>query len=143
MFKGFKDFLLRGNVVELAVAVVMGAAMTALVSSFGEAFLNPLIQLFTGGEEVGGAFMVNGVEFAYGAFINQIIVFIITAAAIYFVIVLPFNKAKKMLVAEKEAVPAIDEKTEVLKEIRDLLVEQRQATDGHRSEISQRTHVQQ
>ncbi|PRY57898.1 large conductance mechanosensitive channel protein MscL [Glycomyces artemisiae] len=127
MIKGFKEFLMRGNVIELAVAVVMGAAMTALVGSFGEAFLNPLIKLVTGGGEVGGSFTVNGVEFPYGVFVNGILVFFLTAVAVYFVVVYPMNRLmerfgpKNELSEELEAAEVV-----LLQEIRDLLAEQRQ-----------------
>lgn len=126
MIKGFKEFLMRGNVIELAVAVVMGAAMTALVGSFGEAFLNPLIKLVTGGGEVGGSFTVNGVEFPYGVFLNGILVFFLTAVAVYFVVVYPMNKLmerfgpKNELSEELEAAEVV-----LLQEIRDLLAEKR------------------
>lgn len=127
MIKGFKEFLMRGNVIELAVAVVMGAAMTALVGSFGEAFLNPLIKLVTGGGEVGGSFTVNGVVFPYGVFLNGILVFFLTAVAVYFVVVYPMNRLmerfgpKNELSEELEAAEVV-----LLQEIRDLLAEQRQ-----------------
>lgn len=126
MIKGFKEFMMRGNVVELAVAVVMGAAMTALVASFGAAFLNPLITLVTGGTEVGGEFRVNGVVFPYGVFLNGVLVFFLTALAVYFVIVLPMNKLRERfapVVEEVDEVHAVAE-IEVLQEIRDLLREQ-------------------
>lgn len=126
MIKGFKEFIMRGNVVELAVAVVMGAAMTALVGSFGDAFLNPLITLVTGGAEVGGSFTVNDVVFPYGVFLNGILVFLLTALAVYFVIVLPMNKLRERFappVEEVDEVHAVAE-IEVLQEIRDLLREQ-------------------
>ncbi|MDN3240055.1 large conductance mechanosensitive channel protein MscL [Glycomyces tritici] len=129
MIKGFKEFMMRGNVVELAVAVVMGAAMTALVASFSAAFLNPLITLATGGAEVGGEFTVNGVVFPYGVFLNGILVFFLTALAVYFVIVLPMNKLRERfapVVEEVDEVHAVAE-IEVLQEIRDLLREQRRS----------------
>lgn len=123
MIKGFKDFLMRGNVVELAVAVVMGAAMTALVASFGEAFLTPLITLVTGGAEVGGSFEVNDVEFPYGVFLNGILVFCLTAVAVYFVIVMPMNKLRERFAPAAEEVDEVhaEAELEVLQEIRDLL----------------------
>ncbi|MEU6247520.1 large conductance mechanosensitive channel protein MscL [Glycomyces sp. NPDC047010] len=127
MIKGFKEFLMRGNVIELAVAVVMGAALTALVGSFGDAFLNPLITLVTGGGDVGGSFTVNGVVFPYGVFLNGILVFFLTAVAVYFVVVYPMNKLmerfgpKNELSEELEAAEVV-----LLQEIRDLLREQRQ-----------------
>lgn len=126
MIKGFKDFLMRGNVVELAVAVVMGAAMTALVASFGDAFLNPLITLVTGGVEVGGEFTVNGVVFPYGVFLNGVLVFFLTAVAVYFVIVMPMNKLRERFAPVVEEVDEVhaEAEIEVLREIRDLLRQQ-------------------
>jgi large conductance mechanosensitive channel len=126
MIKGFKDFLMRGNVVELAVAVVMGAAMTALVTSFGDAFLNPLITLVTGGGDVGGSFTVNGVVFPYGVFINGLLVFFLTALAVYFVIVLPMNKLRERFMDHDDVTEELQASEVVLlQEIRDLLREQR------------------
>lgn len=127
MIKGFKEFLMRGNVVELAVAVVMGAAMTALVTSFGDAFLNPLITLVTGGAEAGGSFTVDGVEFPYGVFVNGLLVFFLTSVAVYFVIVLPMNKLRERFMPVEEAVEELEAREVVLlQEIRDLLRERRQ-----------------
>src|SRR5690606_9955562 len=122
MIRGFKDFLMRGNVVELAVAVVMGAAMTSLVSSFGDAFLNPLITLATGGVEIGGSFTVNGVEFPYGVFINGLLVFFLTALAVYFVIVMPFNKLRERIMTDREEEKVErEEQIVLLEQIRDAL----------------------
>jgi len=122
MIKGFKEFMMRGNVVELAVAVVMGAAMTALVASFGDAFLTPLIALLTGGKDIGGSFTINGVEFPYGVFLNGILVFFLTAVAVYFVIVLPMNKLRdRFMPLEEEAAEARAEELVLLEEIRDAL----------------------
>jgi large conductance mechanosensitive channel len=127
MIKGFKEFLMRGNVVELAVAVVMGAAMTSLVASFGAAFLNPLITLVTGGAEVGGSFTINGVEFPYGVFLNGLLVFFLTSLAVYFVVVLPMNKLRERFMAPEEVTEELQASEVVLlQEIRDLLREQRQ-----------------
>ena len=120
MFKGFKDFVMRGNVVELAVAVVMGAAVAALVESFGAAFIDPLIKLVTGGGEMGGEFIVNGVTFEYSLFINGLIPFVLTAAAVYFVVVLPMNKLSERLGFAKEEEADAEEIT-LLREIRDEL----------------------
>jgi large conductance mechanosensitive channel len=93
MLKGFKDFILRGNVVDLAVGIVIGAAFTAVVTAFTGAFLKPIIQLVSGGEGVtAGAFRVRGVPFDWASFINACITFLITAAAIYFLVVLPLNR---------------------------------------------------
>ena len=90
--KGFKAFLLRGNVVDLAVAVVIGAAFTAVVSAFAIAFITPLIALLFGQHSFGGfSFTVNGVVFSFGPFINAVVTFLMIAAIVYFLIVLPIN----------------------------------------------------
>lgn len=122
MFKGFRDFLVRGNVVDLAVAVVMGAAMTALVGAFTAAFVDPLIKLFTGGEGVGGRFYVNGVAFDYGGFITAVITFALTAAVVYFFVVVPMRRVLERL-KRKEEEPSEAEAEEIalLREIRDEL----------------------
>ncbi|WP_433801064.1 large conductance mechanosensitive channel protein MscL [Actinomycetospora sp. CA-084318] len=124
MLKGFKDFLLRGNVVDLAVAVVIGAAFTAVVTAFTTAFLKPLIQLATGGGELAGTFTVNGVVFDYASFINSVITFVITAAVIYFLVVLPLKIIQERRKRGEEAGPAEPTDVELLAEIRDLLREQ-------------------
>lgn len=111
---------MRGNVVELAVAVVMGAAMSALVASFTSAFIEPLIKLVTGGGQVGGEFVINDVVFEYSLFINGLITFLLTAAAVYFVIVLPMNKLSERLGLTKEEEEVAEEIT-LLREIRDEL----------------------
>jgi large conductance mechanosensitive channel len=90
--KGFKAFLLRGNVVDLAVAVVIGAAFTAVVSAFAVGFITPLIALLFGQRSFGGfSFTVNGVLFSFGPFINAVVTFVMVTAIVYFLIVLPVN----------------------------------------------------
>lgn len=118
---GFKDFLLRGNVLELAVAVVIGAAFTALVGAFTSSFLTPLIGLLGGGGDTGGSFEVNGQVFSWGAFIGAIITFILTAAVIYFVVVVPLKKVAERRARGQEAGPSQPTDIELLTEIRDLL----------------------
>jgi large conductance mechanosensitive channel len=124
VLKGFKDFLLRGNVVELAVAVVIGAAFTAVVTAFTNAFLKPLIQVFSGGGEFAGAFTVNGVVFDYASFVNAVLTFLITAAVIYFLVVLPLKYVEERRRRGEEEGPADPTDVELLAEIRDLLREQ-------------------
>ena len=80
------NFVLRGNVVDLAVGVVTGVAFAALIAAFGAAFLNPLVKLMSGGGKVGRSFFVNAVEFPYGVFIAAVITFLPTMADIYFVV---------------------------------------------------------
>jgi large conductance mechanosensitive channel len=128
MLKGFKDFLLRGNVVDLAVAVVVGAAFTAVVTAFTEAFLKPLIQLVSGGGEFAGTFVVNDVEFDYAGFINAVITFLITAAVIYFLVVYPLKRITERRRRGEESGPAEPTDVELLTEIRDLLREERRGT---------------
>lgn len=117
---GFKTFLLRGNIVELAVAVVIGTAFTAVVTSFGESFLKPLIALIGGGGELGGTLLVGEQEFTWGAFLSQVITFVLTAAVVYFLVVLPLHKLLERRAAEP-ALAAGPTELELLVEIRDLL----------------------
>ncbi|GAA4338591.1 large conductance mechanosensitive channel protein MscL [Klenkia terrae] len=124
MLKGFKDFLLRGNIVDLAVAVVIGTAFTALVAAFTASFLTPLIALVSGGGGTGGSFTVNGETFTYGEFIGAVITFVLTAAVVYFVVVVPMKKIMERRQRGEEAGPAAPTQVELLVEIRDLLVAQ-------------------
>ena len=121
MIKGFKEFLLRGNVVDLAVAVVIGTAFTALVAAFTTSFLEPLIGLIGGGGENGGRLVINGQHFTWGAFINAVITFVLTAAVVYFVVVLPMKPIMERRKRGEEAGPAEPTQVEMLLEIRDLL----------------------
>jgi large conductance mechanosensitive channel len=121
MLKGFKDFLLRGNVVDLAVAVVIGAAFGTLVSSFVDSFLKPLIGLVGGGGEFGGEVVINQQHFTWGAFLSSLIGFILTAAVIYFVVVVPMKRLIERRATGAEPGPAAPTDVELLAEIRDLL----------------------
>ena len=125
MLKGFKDFISRGNVVELAVGVVIGAAFNGLVTSFTKSFLEPLIKLLSGGNELSGTWKVREVVFDWAGFINAIITFALTAAALYFLIVLPMNKLAERRARGEEPEPeAPAEDVRLLTEIRDVLVAQ-------------------
>lgn len=122
MLKGFKDFLLRGNIVDLAVAVVIGTAFTALVGSFTESFINPLIGLIGGGGPDGMTFEINDQPFTVGAFITAIITFTITAAVVYFAVVVPMKAImERTSKAEESAPEATPEDIALLREIRDAL----------------------
>lgn len=91
--KGFKQFLLRGNVVDLAVGVVIGAAFGAVVTSFVKDLLTPFIAALVGKPDFSAySFEMNGSKFLYGDFINAVIAFVLVAGAVYFFIVLPMNK---------------------------------------------------
>ncbi|GIJ52411.1 large-conductance mechanosensitive channel [Virgisporangium aliadipatigenens] len=125
MLKGFKDFIMRGNVVELAVGVVIGAAFNGLVTQLTKSFLEPLIKLLSGGKTVSGTFKVREVIFDWGAFINAVFAFILTAAALYFLIVLPMNKIAERRARGEEPEPkAPADDVRLLQEIRDILLAQ-------------------
>jgi large conductance mechanosensitive channel len=95
MLKGFRDFIMRGNVVDLAVAVVMGAAFGALVASFVTSILTPLIAAIFGKPDFSAlAWNLNGAVITYGTFLNALITFLLVAAAVYFFIVAPMNAWK-------------------------------------------------
>ncbi len=121
MLKGFKDFVLRGNVVDLAVAVVIGAAFTAVVNSFVTSFLTPLIALVSGGGELGGEWEINDQIFTWGAFLSTVIGFLLTAAVVYFLVVVPVHRLFARLAAGEEPAPVGPTQVELLVEIRDLL----------------------
>jgi large conductance mechanosensitive channel len=90
--KGFKQFLLRGNVVELAVAVVMGAAFTAVVTALVKDLLTPLIAAVIGAPDFSAiAVTVNGSKLMVGDFVNAVIAFLLMSVAVYFFVVLPVN----------------------------------------------------
>jgi large conductance mechanosensitive channel len=129
MLKGFKDFIMRGNVVDLAVGIVIGAAFTAVVTAFTNAFLKPLIQLLGGGTGTSaGTFKVDGVVFDYASFINAVITFLLTAAVLYFLVVFPLNKlAERRKRGEEPPPEATSEEVKLLTEIRDALVRQQVA----------------
>ncbi len=92
MLKGFKQFLLRGNVIDLAVAVVIGGAFGAVVSALVKDLLTPLIAAVVGKPDFSSIqFTINGSKFLIGDFINAIISFVLIAAAVYFFVVLPVN----------------------------------------------------
>ncbi|MEU6366530.1 large conductance mechanosensitive channel protein MscL [Streptomyces sp. NPDC046931] len=97
--KGFRSFILRGNVVDLAVGIVIGAAFTAVVNGFVGAFLTPLVGLATGatGDMSRKTFTVGAIKFPYGAFVNAAISFLLIAGALYFLVVLPINKLHERL----------------------------------------------
>ena len=121
---GFKKFLLRGNVVDLAVAVVIGTAFAAVVTQFGESFLTPLIAMVSGDGRFGGVFTVNGQDFTYGAFLSRVVTFMITAAVVYFLVVLPMRRLLDRTTEAPPPASAGPTELELLAEIRDLLRDQ-------------------
>jgi large conductance mechanosensitive channel len=105
--KGFRAFLLRGNVVDLAVGIVVGAAFTTLVNGFVKAFLTPIVGLVSGatGDYSAKTFRVSGVKFPYGVFIDAVISFVIVAAVIYFLVVLPMNRLQERFFPKATSAP--------------------------------------
>src|SRR5437764_11711713 len=104
----FKRFLLRGNVVDLAIAVVIGAAFGAVIAAFVEDLLTPLIAAIGGNQDFSRlTFTVNNSTFRYGAFINAVIAFVIIAAAVFFLVIVPLNK----LIARSRKEPTTDPTT--------------------------------
>jgi large conductance mechanosensitive channel len=96
MLAEFREFILRGNLVDLAVAVVIGTAFTAVVTSMVEDLVTPLIAAIGGEPDFSAlTFTINGSEFRYGDFINALITFVSVAAAVYFFIVVPYQKYKR------------------------------------------------
>ncbi|HLI84323.1 MAG TPA: large conductance mechanosensitive channel protein MscL [Bryobacteraceae bacterium] len=98
MLKGFRDFILRGNVVDLAVAVVIGAAFGAVVTALVKDLITPLITAIAGKPDFGGlSFTVNNSKFLYGDFVNAAVSFLLIGAAIYFLVVTPMNAIQSRL----------------------------------------------
>ncbi len=124
VFQGFKDFISRGNAIELAVGVVIGAAFTGVVTALQDGFIGPLIAAIFGEPDLSalGRFTINGATFSIGVILNALLQFLITAAAVYFVIVLPLNAlAARRKRGEEEEPKAPAEDILLLQEIRDLL----------------------
>jgi large conductance mechanosensitive channel len=132
MLKGFKEFIMRGNVIDLAVAVVIGAAFTAIVNALVEGLLNPALGALFSADNLKTAWIVEipslsggePAQLMFGAVIAAIIQFLLVAAAVYFALVLPVNKLKERAEARRKA--GVTEDTPVteldlLTEIRDLL----------------------
>lgn len=120
MFTGFRDFITKGNVIDVAVGFVAGAAFTALISGITGAIITPLIGLISGGGVDAGVITVNGQVFDITIVVNAIITFILTMALLYFVFVAPMNRwRERNQKAEAASAPMTD--IELLTEIRDLL----------------------
>jgi large conductance mechanosensitive channel len=119
MIKGFKAFVLSGNVIDFAVAFVVGAAFASLIGTFSESLISPIVGIFLGGGTDVGTITINGQVIDFTALINAMITFFITLAVIYFVFVLPMNKYRERIgKGEVDSTPA---DVKLLGEIRDLL----------------------
>ena len=127
MLKGFKEFILRGNVVDLAVAVVIGAAFTQVVNALVKDIITPVIAAIGGKPDFSTlSFTINKSTFLYGDFINAVISFVIVAAAIYFIVVLPLNtlaerRARRLASGEQPDDEPKPDDILLLEQIRDLL----------------------
>ncbi len=135
MIKEFRDFIARGNVMDMAVGIIMGAAFTAIVTSMVDDLVNPLLGFFIGGIDFSDMVMrfgdgENAAAIRYGAFINAVIKFVIVAWVV-FLLVKGVNKVKEAaMAAEAEEVPAEDAPSseQLLAEIRDIMKEGRSPT---------------
>jgi large conductance mechanosensitive channel len=117
--KGFKQFMLRGNVLDLAVAVIIGAAFGAVVTALVKDLITPIIAAIVGKPDFSGiVFTVNGSKFLIGDFINAVVSFLLIAAAVYFFVVLPVNKiVARMRRGETPADPTTKKCPECLSEV--------------------------
>lgn len=126
MLNGFKKFLMRGNIVDLAIAVVIGAAFGAVVTALVEDIITPIIAAIFGKPDFSTlTFTINDSVFKYGHLLNAIISFVSIAAAIYFIVVVPMTKLAERRKAGEvvEDTPAPSDEAVLLSEIRDLLAQ--------------------
>ena len=119
MLKGYRDFIVRGNVIDLAVGVVMGAAFKTVVDNLIAGILEPFLAVLFGEPDIShvGTFVLRDVEFSLGLVLTAVINFLLVASAVYFFIVTPINKLRPA--ADDVDAPVSD--NELLTEIRDLL----------------------
>jgi large conductance mechanosensitive channel len=119
--KGFKEFVMRGNAVDMAVGIVLGLAFAAVVQAVVDWFITPLVAAIFGKPDLNsvGTFTLNDAHFSIGVILTALVNFILIAAAIYFVVVLPINKLREMQ-SKDETLPPTE--LELLTEIRDALV---------------------
>jgi large conductance mechanosensitive channel len=114
MLKGFKDFVMRGNLIEVAVGLVMALAVFALVQALIADLITPIIAAIAGQPDFGNlSFTINGSEFLYGDFINALITFVSVGAAVYFFIVLPYEKYKERRGISSDTRPCPECTTEI------------------------------
>ncbi|MGO3716226.1 MAG: large conductance mechanosensitive channel protein MscL [Glutamicibacter arilaitensis] len=128
MLKGFRDFIMKGNVVDLAVAVVIGAAFGAVSTALVDNVLMPLIAALVGSPNFDSFLVltIDGVDIKFGVFLTALVNFLLIAAAVYFALVLPMNKLNERLAArraagQEEPEEEVDPQLELLAQIRDEL----------------------
>ncbi len=127
MLAGFKTFIMRGNVVDLAVGIVIGGAFALVITGLMDGILNPLIAAIFGQPDISGVgtFELNGAVFSIGLFLQAVLNFLIVAAALYFFVVLPMNTyAERRRRVDDEVAEEPEADLALLTEIRDLLAEQ-------------------
>jgi large conductance mechanosensitive channel len=130
--KEFKEFISRGNVVELAVAVIIGAAFTAIIQAVVRGLITPLIGMIGGTDYADMKFTVNGSDFQYGLVINAVIYFVIVALVVFFLIVKPINmlNERRRRGEEPTTEAELSDEAVLLVEIRDLLATSNGADAG-------------
>lgn len=126
MFKGFREFISRGNAIDLAVGVIIGAAFSAIVKALVDGIITPLVAAIFGQPDISrvGNFTINNAQFSVGSVLQAILNFLLVAIAVYFCIVLPINLMKARLAARRpieEVAKESNEQTVLLTEIRDAL----------------------
>lgn len=126
MLQGFKDFILRGNVIDLAVAFVVGAAFSTLVAGFTKALIDPIVGIFLGGGLNAGTLTIRDQVIDFSLLINSLITFLITLTVVYFVFVVPMNTLRRRTEKKGEQEDTTPDDVKLLQEIRELLKEQSQ-----------------
>ncbi|MEG3614370.1 large conductance mechanosensitive channel protein MscL [Isoptericola haloaureus] len=125
MLTGFKQFIMRGNVIDLAVGIVIGGAFATVIAGLNDGILLPLIAAVFGEPDLTqvGTFMINGAQFSIGLFLDAVLNFLVVAAGLYFFVVMPMNKLaeRRARGQEPEPAPVPDPDIVLLTEIRDLL----------------------
>ncbi len=127
MIKGFKDFVMRGSVIDLAVGIAIGVAFTSLVAAFGKFFIQPIVASVGGDKQDGFGFHITNSPATFvniGGIVNAFIVFAVTMAVIYFAIVVPVQKVQSLRKPGDPEPEAVPEDTALLREIRDALQRQ-------------------
>jgi large conductance mechanosensitive channel len=130
VLKGFREFITKGNVIDLAVAVVIGAAFTTVVNAVVEGLINPLVAAIFGQPNLNdvGVFTINDAQFSIGVILTAALNFLLVAAAVYFVLIAPMNKYRELRAKGAEEEPeAPPEDLLVLQEIRELIRDRRGA----------------
>jgi large conductance mechanosensitive channel len=122
VYKEFRDFITRGNVIDLAVAVIIGLAFTTIINAIVSGLITPLIGMIGGNDFSDLDFTINGSTFEYGLVINAVIQFLLIAAAVFFFIVKPINMLnERRRRGEEPELEELSDEAALLTEIRDLL----------------------